>query len=148
MATKGKYVYDWPRPMVSVDIVVFAKTDDHTKVLLIKRGKEPYKDKWAFPGGFLEMDEELKSAALRELKEETGLGGVELKQMHTFGKIGRDPRGRQVTVAFIGVIDEDTEVKGGDDASEAKWFDIDDLGDMAFDHNQMAKMAISKLKEL
>jgi 8-oxo-dGTP diphosphatase len=128
MAVKGKYVYEWPRPMVTVDAVVFFKGKDKTKLLLIKRGKEPFRGRWVFPGGFLEPDEELADGAARELVEETGLVGVELEQMHTFGTCGRDPR-----------------VKAGDDAAEAGWFDIDQLPELAFDHNEMAKMAIKKM---
>ena len=147
MAEKGKYVYDWPRAMVTVDATVFTIIDDKMKVLLIQRGHEPFKDKWAFPGGFIEMDEELEDAVVRELYEETGLRGVELKQMHTFGTIGRDPRGRQISIAFIGIADKDNvELKAGDDATKAKWFDIYELPEMAFDHNRMAEMAIERIK--
>ena len=146
MAIKGKYVYEWPRPMVTVDAVVFLKGKDKTKLLLIKRGKEPFKGKWVFPGGFLEMDEELADGAARELAEETNLVGVELEQMHTFGTCGRDPRGRVISVAFVGTVGPDnTAVKAGDDAAEAGWFDIDQLPELAFDHNEMAKMAIEKM---
>jgi 8-oxo-dGTP diphosphatase len=148
MNKQGKYVYDWPRPMVTVDAVVFAVTSDTTKVLLIKRGHEPFKGKWAFPGGFIGMDEELDDAVARELQEETGLTGVPLEQMHTFGTVGRDPRGRQITVVYMGIIKEGLEcIKAGDDAAQAQWFDIDKLpADMAFDHNQVAKFAVKILK--
>lgn len=146
MAEKGKYVYEWPRPMVTVDAVVFLKGQGKTNVLLIKRKKEPFKGSWVFPGGFLEMDEELADAAARELAEETGVVGVELEQMHTFGTCGRDPRGRVISVAFAGAVKSDkATVKAGDDAAEAAWFDIDRLPELAFDHNEVAKMAIEKL---
>ncbi|HEG42586.1 MAG TPA: NUDIX hydrolase [Phycisphaerales bacterium] len=148
MATKGKYIYDWPRPMVTVDAVVFAADDDEVKLLLIKRKNEPFKRKWAIPGGFVEMDEELQDAAKRELAEETSLTGVKLEQMHTFGTIGRDPRGRQITVIYMGQARPDQmAVQAGDDALEAKWFDIDNLPEMAFDHDEVAKMAIEKFRE-
>ena len=130
MAEQGKYVYEWPRPMVTVDAVVFSTAGPRPRVLLIKRGRDPNKGLWACPGGFL------------ELKEETGLGGVELKQMHAFGNIGRDPRGRLITIAYTGVIAEAREVRAGDDAEEAKWFDIDELPEVAFDHEVVVKMAI------
>ncbi len=148
MSKKGRYVYEWPRPMVTVDAVVFAFSGDKCRLLLIKRGSEPFEGKWAIPGGFVEMDEELEDAAARELYEETGLRNVRLRQMHTFGKCGRDPRGRQITVAFIGIAEKDIHnVKGGDDAAEARWFDIDKLpADMAFDHNEVARFAIRRLK--
>ena len=148
MSEKQKYVYNWPRPMVTVDAIVFDISGDTPKILLIKRGNEPFKGEWAFPGGFVEMNEELEDAVTRELAEETGLTGVELEQFHTFGKCGRDPRGRNITVAFMGVS-KTTEVKGGDDAAEAKWFETDKLPEkMAFDHNTVAAMAIKKLNKL
>ncbi|HIJ67390.1 MAG TPA: NUDIX hydrolase [Planctomycetes bacterium] len=146
MAKKGEYVYEWPRPMVTVDAVVFLE-GTRPKLLLIKRGKEPFKGKWAFPGGFVEMEEELEDAVRRELAEETGLAGVKLEQMHTFGSCGRDPRGRQISIAFTGAVRaEQASLRPGDDAADAAWFDIDQLPDMAFDHNEIAKMAIEKLR--
>jgi 8-oxo-dGTP diphosphatase len=148
MAKKGKYIYDWPRPMVTVDAIVFAFIKGQAKLLLINRKREPFKGKWAIPGGFIEIDEELEDAVVRELKEETGLEGVTLKQMHTFGKCGRDPRGRMITIAFMGIAREgQTRIKAGDDAANARWFDIEKLpNDMAFDHNEVAWFAIKKLK--
>ena len=103
MAIKGKYTYEWPRPMVSADAAVFSISGGRTSLLLIKRKKEPYMGKWAVPGGFVELDEELQDAAARELEEETGLTGVHLEQMRTFGTLGRDPRGRMITVTFMGI---------------------------------------------
>jgi 8-oxo-dGTP diphosphatase len=147
MAEKKKYIYEWPRPMVTVDAAVFDVSGEPAKVLLIKRGNEPFKGQWAFPGGFVNMDEELEDAAARELEEETGLKGVELQQLHTFGKCGRDPRGRNITIVFIGIA-KNTKVKGGDDAAEAKWFDINALPkNIAFDHDNVAAMAIEWLKK-
>jgi len=148
MDNKGKYAYDWPRPMVTVDAVVFAVSPGTIKLLLIKRKHDPFKGKWAIPGGFVGIDEELEDAVARELAEETGLAGVKLDQLHTFGKCGRDPRGRQITIAFIGLIAQDLQqIRAGDDASEARWFDIDNLPlDMAFDHNEMANFAIQRVK--
>jgi 8-oxo-dGTP diphosphatase len=149
MAKKGKYIYDWPRPMVTVDTVVFTFQNNRVKLLLVKRGNEPFKGKWAIPGGFIEIDEELEDAAARELQEETGLANVSLEQMHTFGRCGRDPRGRQITVVFMGIAAKgQNKVKGGDDAAEAKWFDIENLPkDMAFDHSEVAKFAVKRLKK-
>ena len=88
MAKKGRYVYDWPRPMVTVDAAVFAFFGHRARLLLVRRGKEPFKGKWALPGGFIEIDEELEDAVARELAEETGLTGIRLEQMHTFGRCG------------------------------------------------------------
>jgi len=144
---KSKFVYDWPRPMVTVDAVVFTYSGHRAQVLLINRKNEPFKGKWALPGGFVGMDEELEDAVVRELAEETGLAGVQLEQMHTFGKVGRDPRGRQITIVFMGIANEQqTKIKAGDDAAEAKWFDIEKLPkNMAFDHDEVLKFAIEKL---
>ena len=148
MATKGRYVYDWPRPMVTVDAAVFGFFEGRAKLLLIKRGHYPFEGQWAIPGGFVEMDEELEDAVVRELAEETGLTGVRLEQMRTFGTVGRDPRGRQITIVFMGIVgDGQTAVRGGDDATEARWFDIETLPEnMAFDHGAIAGFAIARLK--
>jgi len=149
MNTKGKYVYDWPRPMVTVDAAVFTFSGDKARVLLINRGNEPFKGKWALPGGFVGMDEELEDAVVRELAEETGLATVRLEQMRTFGTVGRDPRGRMITIVFMGIAKEDqTTIKAGDDAAQAQWFDIEKLPkDLAFDHNEVVRFAIEKLKQ-
>jgi len=148
MAKKGKYIYDWPRPMVTVDAAVFTFIKGKSKLLFIKRAKEPYKGNWALPGGFVEIDEELEDAVARELAEESGLTDVPLEQMHTFGKCGRDPRGRQITIVFMGIATEGyKKIKAGDDAAMARWFDIENLPkDMAFDHDWVAKVAIRRLK--
>ena len=148
MAEKGKYIYDWPRPMFSVDAVVFGFFYGKAKLLLIKRGREPFKGKWALPGGFVGIDEELEDAVARELAEETGLKDVRLEQMRTFGKCGRDPRGRQITIAFMGIAQKGLKrIKAGDDAAEARWFDIEKLPeDLAFDHNDVVKFGKEKLK--
>ena len=147
MAKKGKYVYDWPRPMVTVDAAVFTFSGDKARVLLINRGNEPFKGKWALPGGFVGMDEELEDAVVRELAEETGLAGVRLEQMRTFGTVGRDPRGRMITIVFMGIATEGQDkIKAGDDAAQARWFDIEELPkDLAFDHNEVVRFAIEKL---
>jgi len=148
MAEKGTYTYDWPRPMVSVDAVVFSRTAAATEVLLINRGNEPFKGCWAVPGGFLELDEELEVGAARELAEETGVTGVKLEQIRVFGTCGRDPRGRMITVVFMGTADAEQQVatKAGDDAAGAQWFDIENLPEhLAFDHDEMLKFAIEKL---
>ncbi len=149
MAIKSKYTYDWPRPMVTVDAAVFQICSGKISLLLIKRKNDPFKGQWAIPGGFVDLDEELEDAVVRELTEETGLTGVPLEQMHTFGTIGRDPRGRQITIVYMGIANEQqTDVKAGDDAAQARWFDIENLPDnMAFDHDCVAEFAIQKLEE-
>jgi 8-oxo-dGTP diphosphatase len=142
MPGKKRYCYEWPRPMVTVDAIVLKKSGSRLFVLLIKRANEPFKNRWAIPGGFVDMDEDLLAAVKRELKEETGLKGLTLTQMHTFGKPGRDPRGRNITIAYIAIVDKKRlTAKAGDDAAEAKWFDIDKLPKLAFDHNKVLEMA-------
>ncbi len=148
MAEKGRYVYEWPRPMVTTDAAVFSFARGKAWLLLVYRKRDPYQGHWAIPGGFIELDEELDDAVARELEEETGLTDVSLEQMRTFGTVGRDPRGRQITVVYLGIIEgKQPSVKGGDDAADARWFDIDCLPDrMAFDHDVVAHFAIGKLK--
>lgn len=148
MVKKGKYIYDWPRPMVAADAAVFGFFAGKAKLLLINRKGEPFKGKWALPGGFINMDEELETAAARELEEETGLVGVRLEQIYTAGKVGRDPRGRVITVVFMGIASTgQRRIKAGDDAAGAKWFDIENLPkNLAFDHDEVTRLAIRKLK--
>ncbi len=148
MAQKGRYVYDWPRPMVTADAVIFAFFDGKARLLLIQRKHDPCKDCWALPGGFIEMDEDLPDAAARELAEETGLRNVPLEQLRTFGQPGRDPRGRVITVAYFGIARHNLEeVQAADDAAQAQWFDIEHLPRMAFDHEEIARCAIDRLKQ-
>jgi 8-oxo-dGTP diphosphatase len=148
MAQKGKYVYDWPRPMVTADAAVFAGVEGRAKLLLIQRKHEPYQGYWALPGGFVEIDEDLPAAVARELAEETGLKKVPLEQLRTFGKPGRDPRGRTITVAYFGIAgEEERQVQGADDAAQARWFDIVDLPSLAFDHAEIVQCAIERLKQ-
>jgi 8-oxo-dGTP diphosphatase len=149
MAEKGRYIYEWPRPMVSADAVVFTFSGERAKVLLVNRKNEPFKGKWAVPGGFVDLDEELEDAAARELAEETGLAGVKLEQMRAFGTVGRDPRGRMITITFMGIATEGQgQIRPGDDAAKAQWFDIEDLPeDMAFDHAEVIEFAVEKLSQ-
>jgi 8-oxo-dGTP diphosphatase len=156
MAKKGKYIYYWPRPMVAADAAVFGFFAGKAKwrkpswrLLLIKRKGQPFKGKWAIPGGFVNIDEELETAAARELKEETGLTGVHLDQIYIAGKVGRDPRGRVITAVFMGIASaKQRRIKAGDDAADAKWFDIENLPkDLAFDHDETTKFAIARLKK-
>lgn len=143
---KGRYVYDWPRPMVTADAAVFAFIDGKTHLLLIQRKIDPYKGRWALPGGFVELDEDLPDAAARELAEETGLRNVPLEQLGAFGRPGRDPRGQTITVAYFGVVEKDWDrILAADDAERAQWFDIASLPPMAFDHDEIARCAIERL---
>ena len=141
------YTYQYPRPAVTADCVVIGHAADCSRyVLLIRRGNEPYKDCWAFPGGFLNMDETLEQCALRELKEETGLTPPgDITELKSFSTVDRDPRGRTITVAFL-IEMPLTEATGGDDAAEAKWFPLNSLPPLAFDHDEILKVAIKKLE--
>ena len=137
------YTYEYPRPAVTADCVVITK-EDNPKVLLIQRGGEPYKGCWAFPGGFMDMDETTEQCAIRELKEETGLDIKEVKQIGAYSKVDRDPRGRTISVAYLAVIDKPADVKGLDDAAKAEWFELSALPELAFDHADIMRDA-SKL---
>ena len=134
------FVYDYPRPAVTADCVVIAK-ENEPKVLLIQRGNEPFKGQWAFPGGFMNMDETAEQCAVRELEEETGLKVTEIQQIGAYSKVDRDPRGRTVTVAYLAIIDKTEAVKGSDDAAKAQWFPISGLPKLAFDHEEIMKDA-------
>lgn len=139
------YTYDYPRPMLCVDMVILKKTRNRTKILLIKRGNDPFKDYWALPGGFIEMEEDLIESAYRELEEETHISKVELRQLKTYGKPRRDPRGRTVSVVFGAFLEEEQEAQAGDDASEAEWFFIDELPNLAFDHDLIVQESLEIL---
>lgn len=143
---KGTYTYDYPRPAVTTDCVVFGKVGNDTKVLLIERGNEPYKGCWAFPGGFLNMDENAEQGALRELKEETGLDLKNIKQIGAFSDVHRDPRSRVITIAYYAVT-EISDVCGSDDAAKAQWFSLNNIPPLAFDHDKILREAIQKMHE-
>lgn len=133
------YSYKYPRAALTTDAIVFAEEEDSTFLLLIKRGSEPFINKWALPGGFIEMDEILETACKRELKEETGLEVEIMTQFKTFDSINRDPRHRTISVVYFAELQERKSVKGGDDAVQAEWFLIDKLPELAFDHLQILK---------
>ncbi len=128
------YCYKYPRAALTADIIVAKQSIINTKILLIKRKNNPYKDMWAIPGGFMDMNETIEETAHRELAEETNIKIDKLHQMHVFSKTDRDPRHRTVTVCFYGFVDEKTQAKSGDDAKEAEWFDVNNLPELAFDH--------------
>ena len=135
------YTYNYPRPAVTADVVAITK-EPEPKVLLIQRGGEPFKGSWAFPGGFMEMDETIEQCAKRELQEETKLVLTELHQIGAYSKVDRDPRGRTITVAYLAIVDEPKAVTGQDDAAKAEWFPINELPSLAFDHGEIMKDAI------
>ena len=142
------YTYEYPHPAVTVDCVIFGFTRDTTlEVLLIKRLDEPFKGRWAIPGGFVEMDETVEEAARRELEEETGVTDVYLEQLYTFSEPKRDPRERVITVSHFALIREaDVEVEHGSDAADAQWWRIDKLPRLAFDHSKILKVAIDRIR--
>ncbi len=137
------YCYEYPRPMVTTDVVVFGLAEDGMRTLFIKRKKDPYADHWAIPGGFLEIEEAIDAGARRELKEETGLEDLAvMEEIGVFGDPGRDPRGRTISVVHAGIVRGPVpSVKGGDDASDAGWLDPDTTGPLAFDHAKILERA-------
>ncbi len=141
-----KYHYKYPHPSVTTDNVIFGFDGSTVKVLLIERSGEPYKGCWAFPGGFLEMDESADEGAKRELMEETGLATPFVKQFHTFSAPDRDPRERVLTIAYYSLV-HTSEVKGMDDAARAEWFSLDDVPKLAFDHAEILRMAREELNK-
>lgn len=167
-----KYTYDYPRPAVTTDCVVFGyDPKGGLSVLLVERGLEPFKGCWAFPGGFMNMDETAEECVIRELQEETGLSIFTdemqehndgnyisdapvvskkhsgfVAQLGCFSDVNRDPRGRVVTIAFFTLVQK-SEVRGHDDAHEAKWFPINDIPSLAFDHEIILRKALKSLKE-
>ena len=143
---ENKYCYKYPHHAVTTDCVIFGFNGERLQVLLIERGIEPYKGKWALPGGFLKMDESAEECARRELKEETGLEGAYMEQFHTFSSPERDPRERVVTIGYFALIRQQ-EVKGGDDAAAAKWFPLDETPALAFDHDFILRKATQRLRE-
>lgn len=130
---------------VTTDSVIFFRKADKDKVLLVKRGNDPFQGKWALPGGFLKDEEPLVKGAARELQEETGLKMDKLQQLKAFGGPGRDPRGRIISIAFFGEVTSEEKVKGADDAAEADWFDLDNLPELAFDHSEIVEYARKRI---
>lgn len=140
------YSYTHPHPAVSTDVVIFTIQDEQLRVLLIKRAREPYKNTWALPGGFVEINEGLEQAAQRELEEETGISGVYLEQLYTFGRPDRDPRERVITVAYYAMVPPDrTALRPASDARDAGWFHCSALPDLAFDHDRIISLALQRL---
>jgi len=141
----GSYTYSHPRPMVTVDVVVLRVAEGSLQTVLVRRGSEPSKGRWALPGGFMEMHERLADAAARELREETGIDNIHLDVFGIFDAPDRDPRGRVISVAHVGLIGGEVTPQGGDDAAAARWVDLNDLPELAFDHAQILDAAIEWL---
>ena len=141
------YTYQYPRPAITIDIVLFQRVQELYRVLLIKRAQAPFAGKYALPGGFVDLNETLEEAAGRELREETGLEDIRLVQIHTFSDLDRDPRERVISTVYGAVIEVDDQIlpQAGSDAVEAHWFDLSNLPPLAFDHNIIIQAAIKKM---
>jgi 8-oxo-dGTP diphosphatase len=131
------FTYKYPRAALTVDAIVFVKSETTISVLLIERGREPFKNKWALPGGFVDLDETLEKACIRELEEETGLQVEKMQQFRAYDAIDRDPRHRTISVVYSVQLAGKMPVKGNDDAAQARWFSIDDMPELAFDHAEI-----------
>lgn len=142
------YTYTYPRPSVTVDIIVFKIDNNKKQILLIERKNPPFKNEWALPGGFIDMDEDIETAAYRELKEETSINDIKLSQMRTFGKPGRDPRGRTISVVYWGQLENTGQkIQAGDDAKNLQWFSTKKLPELAFDHSEIIEYALKNIKK-
>ena len=148
MSNKKKFCYEYPHPALTVDCVVFGvESGKPLQMLLIRRKNDPFVGQWALPGGFVDMEEDLQTAALRELEEETGVRDVFIEQLYTFGAPGRDPRERVITVAYYALVNlEQHPVQAASDAEDARWFSVEELPQLAFDHAQIVTMARDRLR--
>ncbi len=146
MTETKKYSYRYPHPAVTTDCVIFGFDGSKLNVLLVERGIEPFKGSWALPGGFMRIDETAEECAARELKEETGLEPSYMEQLSAFSRVNRDPRERVVTIAFFALV-RTSNVVGGDDAADARWWNIDKLPSLAFDHADILEHALKVLRE-
>jgi 8-oxo-dGTP diphosphatase len=149
MTLNMAYTYQYPRAALTADCIVITQ-EQEPRILLIERKNEPFKGCWAFPGGFMNMDETTQDCAIRELKEETRLeiNPENIFQIGAYSEIDRDPRARTVTVAYLAIIDKPLKVQGSDDAAKADWFPISNLPDLAFDHDKIMKDAIHLYKNI
>ncbi|MFO1518405.1 MAG: NUDIX domain-containing protein [bacterium] len=139
--------YEYARPALTVDAVVFGYTGEELQVLLIERGEKPFQGKWALPGGFVRMEETLEEAVARELKEETGLEKIFLEQLYTFGRVDRDPRDRTVSVAYFALVKPSAyALQPATDAKDARWFSVDAVPPLAFDHSEILETALKRLR--
>lgn len=144
----SSHTYPYPAHYVTTDIAVFTYRDGRLYLLLVERGGEPFRGMWALPGGFLKPDEELDACARRELAEETSLEQFFLEPFATVGTVGRDPRGRVITVAYLALVRAGGKVRGGSDARDARWFAVDQLPELAFDHDGLVQAARARLEAM
>lgn len=144
---KPSKLSDYPQPSVTVDVLVFTVLEDRLKVALIQRGVEPFKHKWAIPGGFVRMEESLEDAARREIEEETGVTNLYLEQLYTYGDPQRDPRGRVITVAYYALAQgEEIALRADTDAADAQWYALSEIPALAFDHRKILDDALERLR--
>lgn len=139
------FTYKYPHPAVTTDCVILTFHEGKLKILLIRRGIEPFKGHWALPGGFLQMDETAEQCATRELREETGVTGCAIKQFHTFSAPGRDPRERVISIGFYALM-KWQQATGADDAEFADWIPVDNLPPLAFDHKEIISKAMESIR--
>ena len=148
--TVGPYSYEYPRPAITVDIILFTFQNNELKVLLVRRKQPPFAGKWALPGGFVQIDEEIEEAARRELSEETNVNDIYLEQLYTFGEPDRDPRGRVITVAYFALLSVDQaeshQLQAATDADEAAWWNVYELPSLAFDHDRILVYGLQRLR--
>ena len=137
-----RFEYEYPRPCVTVDCVVVFQRHDQVELLLIQRAQDPFKGQWALPGGFLDIDETLEQAAQRELQEETGVKIENLSFVGVYDKVDRDPRDRVISNAFLAKTQSKPAVQAADDATNAEWFDVNSLPELAFDHSKIVSDAL------
>lgn len=141
------FTYKYPRPALTVDAVIFGLDENELKLLLIQRAQDPFKGRWAFPGGFVDMDETTEQAALRELQEETGITDVFLEQLYTFSAVDRDPRERVVSVAYFGLVKPSSlRFAAASDAADVGWFSINEIPPLGFDHAKILETALKRLR--
>lgn len=141
------YTYEYPHPAVTVDCVVFGLGENQLQLLLIERGVAPFKGSWALPGGFVKIDEDSDTAARRELEEESGVKDIYLEQLYTFSTVNRDPRERVISISYYALIKPETKkLTASTDALQARWFNIDELPELAFDHAEIVSTALERLK--
>jgi 8-oxo-dGTP diphosphatase len=146
MSKDPRFCYRYPHPAVTTDVVVFTVRAGRLHLLLVRRGNPPYQGHWALPGGFLDIGEDLDTCAQRELEEETGVSGVYLEQLYTFGRPGRDPRERVISVTYYALVPAGRiSPKAASDAAEVDWFAVDRLPELAFDHAEIVATAHRRL---
>lgn len=140
------YCYRYPHPALTTDVALFSVREQCLQLLLVKRGQDPFEGCWALPGGFVDIDEDLEDCARRELAEETGISGIYLEQLGTFGRPDRDPRERVVSVVYVGSVpDGGIEPRAGSDAADAAWFPVNALPELAFDHADIINQGHQRL---